>query len=565
MTIDETASPSPDGLPQETPFERELDREQEGTDRDYERRWWTLGVLCLSLVMIVMANASLNVALPTLAESLHTGASGLQWIVDAYSLVFAGLLLTAGSLGDRYGRRLALNGGLVVFGLASLAAVVSDSAGAVIACRAVMGVGAAFVMPATLSILAHVFPPDERPRAIAIWAGFAGVGVAAGGVVSGALLEHFWWGSIFLINVFVVVVALVAGFFLIPRSREKIHAPLDPLGAVLSIAGLAALVYGIIEAPDKGWTSTQTLVTFALAIVVLVAFVVWELRADEPMLDLGYFRNPRFTAATTAITLVFFAMFGSYFLFTQYLQFVHGYSPLSAGIRILPWALAYLLSATQSAKLVERFGQRAVVASGLTIAGLGGALLAVTSSVDASYWWFALAVVVQALGMGITTAPSTGAIMRSLPLHKAGVGSAVNDTTRELGGALGVAVMGSLVASQFRSSMESTLQNAPATPRTPWPRPCGPRRRRAGRRAPRSRPPPATASSTPSAPPCGSPSGSPWSPPRWSPGSCARRPRPGPTPWWRPRPKPRRRPRWRAPPDPRPPGRPSVRSPAWRT
>jgi EmrB/QacA subfamily drug resistance transporter len=450
-----------DPIPAESTFEQELDRQEGPTGRDYERRWWTLGVLCISLVMIVMANASLNVALPTLAGSLHTGASGLQWIVDAYSLVFAGLLLTAGSLGDRYGRRLALNGGLVVFGAASLFAMTSSSAGAVIGARAAMGVGAAFVMPATLSILAHVFPPNERPRAIAIWAGFAGVGVAMGGVVSGALLEQFWWGSIFLINVVVAVAALVAGFFLIPRSREKIHAPLDPVGAVLSIVGLSALVYGIIEAPDHGWGSTQTLVTFAVALVVLGSFVAWELRAKEPMLDLGYFRNPRFTAATAAITLVFFAMFGSYFLFTQYLQFVHGYSPLSAGVRILPWALAYLVAATQSAKLVERFGQRRVVASGLTIAGLGIALLALTSDVTASYWWFALAVVVQALGMGITTAPSTGAIMRSLPLHKAGVGSAVNDTTRELGGALGVAVMGSLVASQFRGSMHGAIVGLP--------------------------------------------------------------------------------------------------------
>jgi EmrB/QacA subfamily drug resistance transporter len=448
-------------IPQESEFEQELDREQAATAHEYERRWWTLGVLCISLVMIVMANASLNVALPTLADSLHTGASGLQWIVDAYSLVFAGLLLTAGSLGDRYGRRLALNGGLIVFGAASLFAVLSSSAGAVIAARAVMGIGAAFVMPATLSILAHVFPPKERPRAIAIWAGFAGVGVAMGGVVSGALLENFWWGSIFLINVVVVVVALVAGFFLIPRSREKIHAPLDPLGAVLSIAGLSTLVYGIIEAPDNGWASTQTIVTFAAAVAILVGFVAWEFKAKEPMLDLRYFKNPRFAAATTAITLVFFAMFGSYFLFTQYLQFVHGYDPLSAGVRILPWALAYLVSATQSAKLVEKFGQRLVVASGLTISGLGIALLAVTSSVTASYWWFALAVVVQALGMGITTAPSTGAIMRSLPLHKAGVGSAVNDTTRELGGALGVAVLGSLVASHFRTTVEHAAGGLP--------------------------------------------------------------------------------------------------------
>ena len=349
----------------------------------------------------------------------------------------------------------------MVFGAASLFAALSSSAGAVIAARAVMGIGAAFVMPATLSILAHVFPPAERPRAIAIWAGFAGVGVAMGGIVSGALLESFWWGSIFLINVFVVIAALIAGFFLIPRSREKIHAPLDPLGALLSIAGLSALVYGIIEAPDHGWLSTRTLVTFAFAVAVLVAFVAWELRAKEPMLDLRFFRNPRFAAATTAITLVFFAMFGSYFVFTQYLQFVHGYDPLSAGVRMLPWALAYMLSATQSAKLVERFGQRRVVSAGLLIVGGGLAIVAATSTLTSSYWVFAVGLAVQALGMGITTAPSTGAIMRSLPLHKAGVGSAVNDTTRELGGALGVAVLGSLLASHFRSSIHDTLSGLP--------------------------------------------------------------------------------------------------------
>jgi len=446
-------------LPGETAFEQELDHQQGPTAHDYERRWWTLAVLCLGLLMIVMANSSLNVALPTLSEDLHAGASSLQWIVDAYALVFAGLLLSAGSLGDRYGRRLALNGGLVVFGVASLFALFSTSATGLIAARAMMGVGAAFVMPATLSILAHVFPPDERPRAIAVWAGVAGVGVALGGVVSGVLLEWFWWGTIFLINVVMVVVALVVGFFLIPRTREKIHTPLDPLGALLSIVGLGALVYGIIEAPDVGWGSTQTIVTFSAATLVLLAFVAWELHTDEPMLDLRFFRNPRFTAATTAITMVFFAMFGSYFLFTQYLQLVHGYSPLGAAVRMVPWAIAYMLSATQSAKLVERFGQRMVVSSGLVIGAAGLAIVATTSSTTAGYLPFAVGIVVQALGMGITTAPSTGAIMRSLPLHKAGVGSAVNDTTRELGGALGVAVLGSLVASHFRSS----LRDAPGT------------------------------------------------------------------------------------------------------
>ena len=285
--------------------------------RNYERRWWTLGVLCLSLVMIVVANASLNVALPTLVRDLHASSSSLQWIVDAYSLVFAGLLLTAGALGDRYGRRLALNVGLVVFGAASGLAALAGSPAQLIAARAAMGIGAALVMPATLSVLAHVFPAEERPRAIAIWAGFAGVGAGLGGVSSGWLLQHFSWGSIFLTNVAVVVVALVAGALLVPSSHTEQHSALDPTGALLSIAGLGALIYAIIEAPVRGWTSLPTLLAFATAAVVLVGFARWELRVAEPMLDLRFFRNPRFTAAASSITLIFFVMFGMIFILTQ--------------------------------------------------------------------------------------------------------------------------------------------------------------------------------------------------------------------------------------------------------
>jgi len=244
--------------------------------------------------------------------------------------------------------------------------------------------------------------------------------------------------------------------------REKLHAPLDPFGALLSIAGLSALVYGIIEGPDNGWMPTQTLATFAVALAFLVGFVAWELRVKEPMLDLRFFRNPRFTAATTAITMAFFAMFGSYFIIAQYLQFVRGYSPLDTGVRMLPWALAYMASAMQSAKLVERFGQRRVVSSGLFIAGAGLAWMS-TSGAGSSYWLFAGSLMTMAAGMGITTAPSTGAIMRSLPLHKAGVGSAVNDTTRELGGALGVAVIGSLVTSRFHASIHDSIATLPAS------------------------------------------------------------------------------------------------------
>jgi EmrB/QacA subfamily drug resistance transporter len=432
------------------------------SSREYERRWWTLGVLCLSLVMIVVANASLNVALPTLVNDLHAGASSLQWIVDAYSLVFAGLLLTAGSLGDRYGRRLALNGGLLIFGVASGLAAFAGSSAQLIAARAVMGVGAAFVMPATLSVLAHVFPPAERKQAIAIWAGFAGVGAALGGVTSGWLLQHFWWGSIFLTNVAVVAIALIAGAFLVPSANEDHEPALDLIGALLSIAGLGTLVYAIIEAPSRGWLSGETLATSALAVAVLVGFAFWELHTREPMLDLRFFRNPQFAAATSTITLVFFVMFGMIFTMTQYLQLVLGYSPLEAGVRMLPWAVMYMISARRSARFVERFGQRIVVSSGLAVVAGGLALLAL-SGLHANYPLLALSLVVSAAGMGMVTAPSTGAIIVSLPLNKAGVGSAVNDTTRELGGALGVAVMGSLVASFYRADLPASAHAATAS------------------------------------------------------------------------------------------------------
>jgi EmrB/QacA subfamily drug resistance transporter len=289
--------------------------------------------------------------------------------------------------------------------------------------------------------------------------------VAMGGVVSGWLLQHFWWGSIFLINVFVVAVALVAGFFLIPSANEKRHAPLDPLGALLSIAGLGALIYSIIEAPEHGWLTGSTLGGFAIAIVILGAFTVWELHAKEPMLDLRFFRNPRFTAGASAITLIFFVMFGTIFILSQYLQLVLGYSPLSAGIRMLPWAAGYMVSTTRAARLVVRFGQRRVVSSGLLIVAIGLAILS-RCTVDTSYWVVALSLIVTAIGMGFTTAPSTGAIMQSLPLEKAGVGSAVNDTTREVGGALGVAVFGSLVASGFHSALSGAATALPAAARS---------------------------------------------------------------------------------------------------
>jgi EmrB/QacA subfamily drug resistance transporter len=425
------------------------------------RRWWTLAVLCLSLVMVILGNTVLNVALPTLVRELGATSTQLQWIVDAYALVFAGLLMTGGALGDRFGRKGALSIGLFVFGAASAVSALATSADQLVATRAVMGAAGALVMPATLSILTNVFPPHERARAIAVWAGLAGAGAAIGPIASGWLLEHFSWGSVFLVNVPIVVLALVGGHLLVPTSRDPNQSALDPIGAGLSIVGLTALLYGIIEAPNYGWSDPLTLGAFAVAVATLAGFAAWELHTDHPMLDLSYFRNPRFSAASGAITIVFFTMFGMFFVLTQYLQLVKGYTALEAGVRTLPMALTMMVGAPTSARLVERFGPKRVVATGLTLLGVGQLLMS-RVDVGTGYPWILLSLVVLAVGMANTMAPSTASIMGALPLGRAGVGSAVNDTTRELGGALGVAVLGSLVASSYQSSLSAATRGLPA-------------------------------------------------------------------------------------------------------
>ena len=424
------------------------------------RRWWILGVLCFSLLLIVVDNTIVNVALPTLQRELDATTSQLQWIVDAYILVFAGLLLTGGTLGDKFGRKGALFIGLGIMGGASALSAMADSAGQLIATRAVMGVGAALVMPATLSILTNVFEdPVERGRAIAIWAGTAGMAVAIGPVTGGWLLEHFWWGSVFFVNLPVVAVALVAGIRLIPTSRDPHDPRLDIVGAMLSIVGLVTLVWAIIEAPEQGWLSTTTLGAFAGAAAVLAAFLWWERRVEEPMLDVGLFRNARFSAASATITFIFFAMFGSFFLMTQYMQFVLGYSAFEAGIRMTPMAAVMMVFAPMSARFVERFGTKAVVGTGMAIAGLGLALTSLLTP-DSTYLNLLATMAVMSAGMALTMAPATESIMGSLPPAKAGVGSAVNDTTREVGGALGVAVLGSVMSSVYTSNMPGQVPDA---------------------------------------------------------------------------------------------------------
>ncbi|GAC1533119.1 MAG: MFS transporter [Acidimicrobiales bacterium] len=426
----------------------------------HDRRWWTLAVLCLSLLIVIVGNSSLNVTLPTLARDLHATTSQLQWVVAIYSLVFAGLLLTAGALGDRFGRKGALQAGLALFLVGAALATASQAMWQLIASRAVMGVAAAFVMPSTLSILVNVFPPGERARAIAIWASITGAGGALGPVASGYLLGHFWYGSVFLINVPIVVLALVAGRVLVPPSRDPLQARLDPLGAALSMAGLGALVYGLIEAPGRGWLSPMSLGTFAASVIVLMLFVWWERRTDEPMLDVRFFSDPAFSVGTGGMILVFFALFGMFFVLTQYFQLVLGYSPLSSALRGLPYAIVMITVSPSTPRITGRFGAHRVVGAGMLLLA-GGMFLFAGVSTHTSYLYIVACIVPMATGMALSMSPMTGSIMSAVPARRAGAGSAMNDAARELGGSLGVAVLGSILSSRYTSRLHAVAAALP--------------------------------------------------------------------------------------------------------
>jgi EmrB/QacA subfamily drug resistance transporter len=419
----------------------------------YARRWYTLGVLCLSLLVIVVDSTIVNVALPTFTRELHASASGLQWIVDAYTLTFAALLLLAGTIADRYGRHHALAGGLAVFAAGSLAAAFTHTTAELIAARAVMGIGGAFIMPATLSIITGVFTdPAERTKAIGLWSAVSGLGVAIGPVAGGWLLAHFSWDSIFLVNLPIVAVALIAGRWLVPASRAPRSGRLDLTGAVLSVAAFTVLTYTIIEAPGYGWLSATTLGLATASIALLILFVVWEARSSHPLLPLHLFRNPRFTGAGVTITVLFFALSGAVFVNSQILQVVLGYSPLAAGVRALPSAAALLVFSPLGATLAKRAGVRAPVMLGLG-AVTAGLVLFATASAASGYGHYVLAMVIVCAGIGLAMSAATSASMQELPPAMAGVGSAVNDTTRNMGSVLGVAVMGSITASVFASRM----------------------------------------------------------------------------------------------------------------
>jgi len=429
-------------------------------DEGHSRRWIILAVMCASLVLVVAGVSSLNLALPSIRDALLPSNTELLWIVDSYGLVFAGLLLPAGAIGDRLGRKRALAVGLSLFIAGALAAARSGSPLPLIASRSVMGVGAALIMPATLSIITVVFNRRERAKAIAIWAGFAGAGGALGVIAGGLLLNAFWWGSVFFINVPIAAVALIAVIRLVPESRERARRPLDPVGSLLSIAGLGTLLYAIIQGPESGWTSAIVVGGFATAIVLLGLFVWWELRIEHPMLDPRYFRIRRFSLGSLTITASFMAMFGFFFILTLFFQFAQGHSPLAAGVRTLPFAGTMVIVAPRSAYLAYRFGNRLMVTIGLLLTATGLLLFGFVE-INTHYGFIAALIVVMASGLAMLMPPSTEAIVSSLPQDRAGVGSAVNDTTREVGGALGIALLGSLLSSGYRSGIADALVGLP--------------------------------------------------------------------------------------------------------
>lgn len=434
-------------------------------DHIYRRRWVILGALNLALIIVVMANTSLNVGLPTMSEELGLSNSAQQWVIDAYSLVFAGLLFTAGSLGDRWGRKRFLLAGIAVFGLASAyATFFVDSAGELIATRALMGVGGALVMPATLSILVNTFPAGERAKAIAVWSGIAGGGGALGIVLGGWLVENFWWGSAFGLNVPVAAVALILCFVLIPESHESVHGRIDVVGALLSVAGLVLLVYGLIEGPHWGWTNPTTFACIAGGVVALALFGLWELRTASPMLEVRLFKNATFTVSSIGITLVFLTMFGFFFVVSQLFQLVLGYGPFESGLRMLPIMPFMMIFTPLSAVAVARVGVRRVVMPGMLVTAGGIGILSQLHA-ESGYAHVLIGMAVMAFGMSFTMTPMTTLIMSSVPPEHAGMGSAMNDTTRELGTTLGVAVLGSILSSGYASRFNGTATALPAEAR----------------------------------------------------------------------------------------------------
>ncbi|MGV9247870.1 MFS transporter [Streptomyces sp. NPDC003710] len=435
----------------------------ERMDRPYARRWWALVVLCLSLLIIVMANTALTVAAPDMTQDLGLSSADLQWVIDGYTVPYAALMLLLGAIGDKYSRRGALVLGLVVFGGGAVFGYLADSAATVIAARAVMGVGAALIMPATLSLLAATFPRAERAKAITLWTATAGLAIAAGPLVAGALLKDHGWSSTFLINVPVAAVALVAAFVLVPPSRAAHHERIDYVGGALSVLWVGSLVYMIIEGPHFGW-GTKAVTAAVVAGVSLVLFVAWELRHPRPVLDVRRFAHRRFAGSNLAVALFFLAVFGAFYYLTQHLQFVLGYDALQTGVRMLPLAGAVFVGSALTGYLTPRMGMKITVTAGM----VGGtAALALLTRIDSAstYGDFVLPLVILGLAIGLALSPCTDAIMGAFPESELGVGGAVNDTSLELGGSLGIALLGSVLANAYSSHLTDATAGSGLPPR----------------------------------------------------------------------------------------------------
>ncbi|MBB4705485.1 MFS transporter [Sphaerisporangium siamense] len=424
------------------------------------RRWWILGVLCVSLLVLVVDNTVLNLAIPSLIRDLGASPADVQWIIDAYILVFAGLLLTAGSLSDRFGRRRFLIIGLAIFGGASLVATLAQEPWQLIGARALMGVGGCVLMPSTLSIVITVFDESERRKAFAAWSAVAMVGVIAGPTLGGFLLEHYWWGSVFLLNVPIAIVAIVAAVLLMPESRAPARR-VDPVGAVLSIIGMTGVIYAVIAAPRSGWTSAGTIAGVAVGVAALAAFVLWERRSDHPMIPLDLFRNPDFRGSSFSVVLLSFGTGALLLMLTQYLQFVLGYGPMRAGLALLPYAVAAAVFNAVGAGLGQRVSNRALIAAGMVVMAGGFVVLGLMGPSD-GYGKLITGLLIMGIGGGLAGPAAYATLLGAVPPEHAGVGSALNDTVQQVGMALSVAVLGSVLAGVYTARMPG---DAPAAAR----------------------------------------------------------------------------------------------------
>jgi EmrB/QacA subfamily drug resistance transporter len=425
------------------------------------RRQLILAAVCLSLVLVVAGTTMLNVALPALARSLHASQSQQQWIVDGFAVALAALLLPSGVLGDRYGRRTTLLAGIAIFGVTAAMSTFTTSASALIGLRVLSGAGAALIMPGTLSTITSVFPAEEKASAVAVWSGFAGAGAVLGLVGSGAMLEQFWWGSIFVVTTALAAVAAVATILIVPATSDANAPRVDIPGSVLSVLAIGGLVLGITEGPVRGWSNSLTLIGLIGGTIALAAFIVASLRATQPLLDPRLFRDRRFAAGTVSVFLQFLAMMGFFFIFLQYLQLVRGYGTLKAALAVIPLAVGMMPASTAAARLSTRFGGRNVGAAGLAISAVGFVWMS-QLTVGSSYWPVLFGMIVTGAGLGLGMTPATNAIVESLPIAKQGLASAVNDTSREMGGAFGIAIIGSAFTAAYRTHIAPSLHLLPA-------------------------------------------------------------------------------------------------------